>query len=158
MHKFKGALNYFTKAEIILWTVSVGMIILSFCLFNDGNYLNLIASLIGVTSLIFIAKGNPLGQILIVIFSSLYGIISYSFSYYGEMITYLLMTLPMAVIAFVSWIKNPYKNNKAEVEINKSLSKRPIKKFTELNINNDTIVYPGHEEEETYKYIKNQSN
>ena len=45
MHTFKRALNYFTKAEIILWTVSVGMIILSFCLFNDGNYLNLIASL-----------------------------------------------------------------------------------------------------------------
>lgn len=132
MNKIKRTLRYFTKAEIILWSVSVSIIVLSFCLFNDGNYLNLIASLIGVTSLIFIAKGNPVGQILIVIFSSLYGIISYSFSYYGEMITYLLMTLPMALIAFVSWIKNPYKNNKAEVKINKSLSNREITFLTVL--------------------------
>ena len=39
----------------------------------------MIASLVGVTSLIFIAKGNPIGQALIVVFSLLYGAISYSF-------------------------------------------------------------------------------
>lgn len=32
-----------------------------------------------------------------VLFSLLYGIISYAFAYYGEMITYLGMTMPMAV-------------------------------------------------------------
>lgn len=32
-----------------------------------------------------------------------------------------------------------------------------IKKFTELNINNDTIIYPGHDEEDTYEYIKNNN-
>ena len=58
-----------------------------------------------------------------IIFSLLYGIISYSFSYYGEMITYLGMTLPMAIIALISWLKNPYKGKKSEVKIN-SLNKK----------------------------------
>jgi len=115
--------KYFSKAEIILWLSSVSLIIGSFCIFDKENYLTLAASLIGVTSLIFNAKGNPFGQFLMVIFSLLYGIISYSFDYYGEMITYLGMTMPMAVFALISWLKNPYKNNKAEVKVN-SISKK----------------------------------
>lgn len=110
--------NYFSKAEIILWSSSVLVIIISFCVFDRTNYMTLCASLIGVTSLIFNAKGNPFGQLLMVVFSLLYGIISYSFAYYGEMITYLGMTMPMAIFALISWIKNPYNGNKAEVRVN----------------------------------------
>lgn len=80
--------------------------------------MTLCASLIGVTSLIFNAKGNPFGQLLMVVFSLLYGIISYTFSYYGEMVTYLGMTMPMAIFALKSWMKNPYNGNKAEVKVN----------------------------------------
>ena len=87
--------------------------------------MTLIASLIGVTSLIFNAKGNPFGQLLMVVFSILYGIISYTFSYYGEMITYLGMTLPMSVFALVSWLKNPYNGKKSEVKVN-SVSKTEV--------------------------------
>ena len=115
--------NYFSKLEIILWVSSVSLITGSFCIFDRGNYLTLLASLVGVTSLIFCAKGNPFGQLLMVLFSILYGIISYSFTYYGEMITYLGMSMPMAIIALISWLKNPYKNNKAEVKVN-SISKK----------------------------------
>lgn len=111
--------NYFTKAEIVLWSSSVLFIVLSFALFDRENYLTLTASLIGVTSLIFNAKGNPIGQVLMIIFSIIYGIISCSFAYYGEMITYLCMTGPMAFFALVSWLKNPYKGNRAEVKINR---------------------------------------
>lgn len=116
-------IRYFSKAEIILWSLSVLLILTSFFLFDKSNYLTLVASLIGATSLIFNAKGNPVGQVLMVIFSILYGIISYSFNYYGEMITYLGMTAPMAVCALISWLRNPYKGNKAEVEVN-SISKK----------------------------------
>ena len=87
--------------------------------------MTLIASLIGVTSLIFNAKGNPFGQLLMVVFSILYGIISYTFSYYGEMITYLGMTLPMSVFALVSWLKNPYNGKKSEVKVN-SINKAEV--------------------------------
>ena len=114
--------NYFSKFEIVLWSFSVVLIVLSFVVFDRMNYMTLLASLIGVTSLIFNAKGNPIGQLLMVVFSLLYGIISYSFHYYGEMITYLGMTMPMAVFALISWLKNPYKGNRAEVKVN-SISK-----------------------------------
>lgn len=113
----KGFNNYFTKGETALWGVSSALILISFCAFDKGNYLTLAASLIGVTSLIFNAKGNPFGQVLMIAFSLLYGIISYTFSYYGEMITYLCMTMPMAVLALISWLKNPYNDKKSEVEV-----------------------------------------
>ena len=110
--------NYFSRSEIVLWSTSVLLIICSFCLFDRESYLTVSASLIGVTSLIFNAKGNPFGQFLMVLFSLLYGIISFRFDYYGEMITYLGMTMPMAVFALVSWLRNPYNGNKAEVKVN----------------------------------------
>ena len=115
--------NYFSKTELALWSVSVLFIIISFCIFDRESYLTLAASLIGVTSLIFTAKGNPIGQALMIVFSLLYGIISFTFAYYGEMITYLGMTMPMALFALISWLRNPYKGNKAEVKVN-SISKK----------------------------------
>ena len=115
--------NYFSKIEIVLWSVSVLFITMSFYIFDRESYLTLVASLIGVTSLIFNAKGNPIGQALMIVFSLLYGIISFTFAYYGEMITYLGMTMPMAFFALISWLRNPYNGNKAEVKVN-SISKK----------------------------------
>ena len=120
MRKIK---NYFTKFEMGLWTTSVLLIAISFIFFGGNDYLTLVASIIGATFLIFNAKGNPFGQFLTIVFSIMYGIISYRFAYYGEMITYLGMTMPMACFALISWLKNPYKNNKAQVKVNK-LSKK----------------------------------
>lgn len=117
--------NYFSVSELMLWFSSIILITASFCIFDRESYLTLCASLIGVTSLILNAKGNPIGQVLMVIFSLLYGIISYTFAYYGEMITYLGMTMPMAVFALISWLKNPYNGNKAEVRVN-SIGKREV--------------------------------
>ena len=111
--------RYFTKAELTLWGTSVLVIIISFLIFDRVNTMTLTASLVGVTSLIFNAKGNPVGQALMIIFSLLYGIISYRFSYYGEMVTYLGMTAPMALFALISWLRNPYQGNKAEVAVNR---------------------------------------
>lgn len=119
LKKLRVIHNYFTKVELALWFISSTLIIVSFLAFDRENYLTLIASLIGVTSLIFNSKGNPFGQVLMILFSILYGIISFTFAYYGEMITYLGMTAPMAIFSFVSWIKNPYNGNKAEVKVNR---------------------------------------
>lgn len=113
---------YFTKSDIILWSSSVTLIFLSYIIFNKGEYLTLIASLLGVTALIFTARGNAFGNLIMVVFCILYGFISYTFAYYGEMITYLGMSLPMAVFAFISWLRNPYEGNRAEVKVN-SLSR-----------------------------------
>ena len=123
--KLKSIKGYFSKIEIALWVISVSLIIISFSVFDRRNYIILAASIIGATSLIFNAKGNPIGQILMVVFSVLYGIISYAFAYYGEMITYLGMTAPMAIVALIAWLRNPYKGNKAEVKVN-SVSRKEI--------------------------------
>lgn len=121
----KKTVTYFSKGELLLWSLSSCVILASFIIFDRSNYLTLTASLIGVTSLIFSAKGNPVGQLLMVIFSLFYGVISWGFSYYGEMVTYLGMTAPMALFALISWVKHPYKENKAVVKVNR-ISKREV--------------------------------
>lgn len=121
--KIRSPINYFSKGELILWLSSMTIIILSYIIFDGASRITLAASLVGVTSLIFCAKGNPFGQLLMVVFSLLYGIISFSFSYYGEMLTYLGMTMPMAVFSLISWLKNPYKGNRSEVAVNKLRAK-----------------------------------
>lgn len=110
--------NYFTTFEKILWIGSIVLITGSAVMFGKDGILSVIASLIGATSLLLNAKGNPVGQALSVVFSILYAIISYSFAYYGEMITYLGLTGPMALAAFISWIRNPFAKGKAEVKVN----------------------------------------
>ena len=115
----KKLTTYFSKGELTLWGSSAGLILVSFFLFDRVNFMTLAASLIGTTSLIFNAKGNPIGQALMIVFSLLYGVISYTFSYFGEMITYLGMTGPMALFALISWMRNPYNGNHAEVAVNR---------------------------------------
>ncbi len=118
MEKIKKVWQYFTTTEKALWVFSIACILLAFFLFDRANYLTLFASLIGVTSLIFNAKGNPVGQALMLIFSALYGVISWTFRYYGEMITYLGMTAPMALFALIAWLKHPYNGKRSEVRVN----------------------------------------
>ena len=111
--------SYFTKFEKGLWLVSVTAIVGSYLLFQAGDVLTLLASLIGATFLILNAKGNVWGQVLTVVFSLLYGVISYSTAYYGEMITYLGMTAPIAVASVVSWARNPAQEGEREVKVNR---------------------------------------
>ena len=113
----KEKLAYFSKGEWALWCGSVSMILLFYFLFGGEDVFSLCASLIGVTSLIFNAKGHPFGKVLMIIFSLMYGVISWTFRYYGEMITYLGMTMPMALLALVSWLKNPFEKKKSEVKV-----------------------------------------
>lgn len=122
----KRYLHYFTPGEYALWGVSAAAIVVSHLLFQGGGGgLSLWASLVGVTSLIFTAKGNPLGQVLMLVFSVLYAVISWSFRYYGEMLTYLGMTAPMALAALISWLRHPYGRGRAEVAVNR-LPRREI--------------------------------
>ena len=115
----KKLTSYFSKGELALWGGSAGLIFVFFWIFDRMNFMTLAASLIGITSLIFNAKGNPIGQALMIVFSLLYGVISYTFSYFGEMSTYHGMTGPMALFALISWLRNPYNGNHAEVAVNR---------------------------------------
>ena len=122
MQKIRNPFKQLNRFEWTLWAVSAIMVIAAFFIPEKKDIPSLIASLIGVTALIFVAKGMVLGQALTVAFAVGYGIVSWSQRYYGEMITYLCMSAPMAISAIVSWVKHPYKDS-AEVQVGK-LNKR----------------------------------
>lgn len=125
MRKIHNPFRDLSIFERILWLSSLLIVTISFCFSPEKSILNLLASLFGVTALIFIAKGYVLGQFLIVVFAILYGIISFQFKYYGEMFTYVCMSLPMAIMSIFSWIRHPYKETKA-VKVHKIRAKEIV--------------------------------
>ncbi len=108
-----------TKKELLLWAMSAAVVFVSNILTGNIDPVNLSATLVGVTALIFLAKGDVTGQVLTVVFAVLYSITSCRFRYFGEMITYMGMTAPIAVISVVSWLRNPYEKGKNVVRIRK---------------------------------------
>ena len=108
MKNYQNPFKTLTKLEWIIWISSLFIITFSFLFFTNKNFLTLIASLMGVTALIFIAKGDPIGQIFTIVFAIFYAIISYQNRYYGEMITYLGMSASAAFFSTIAWFKNTY--------------------------------------------------
>lgn len=105
--------------EWLLWGMSVVMVTAANLLVKTPSLVTLAATLIGVTALIFVARGDVWGQALTVVFSVLYAITSYQLRYYGEMLTYLGMTAPIAALSVVSWLRHPYKQGRNEVKIHR---------------------------------------
>lgn len=105
--------------EWCLWVVSLAIVTISNVVTGEIDLLTIVATWVGITSLIFAAKGNVWAQILMIVFSILYGIISLRFRYWGEMITYLGMSMPMAIWSTVTWIRNPSSDSTGEVKIRK---------------------------------------
>lgn len=138
--KFINSFKNLTKFELLLWILSVLAIVISFVAASSRDVLTIIASLIGVSALIFVSKGDVLGQIFTVVFSLFYAVISFKFNYYGEMITYLGMTAPIAALSAVSWFKNPYENGKNEVKIAK-LTKTKVTLLSVLTIAVTAVFY-----------------
>ncbi len=121
----KNPFKLLTKFEWGLYIFSIAAIIVCSILAKNIDPITAAALLVGATGLIFCAKGEPIGQILIVVFALLYGYISLTFRYYGEMITYLGLSAPVAIAAVVAWIKNPYEKGKSEVKVEK-LTKKTV--------------------------------
>lgn len=111
-----------SRREWALWLASLAVVLIANLMTPELDPLTVTAALVGVTSLVFAAKGN---EILMIVFSILYDVISFRFRYWGEMITYLGMTLPMAVWSTVTWLKNPSKENGSEVAI-QTLARRHL--------------------------------
>lgn len=111
----KKSIRSLTKVQVGIWTISVMAIFVSFFLAGMQDFMTVAASIVGATALIFLAKGDAMGQLLTIFFAVLYAVVSFQCRYYGEMITYLGMTLPSAAVALRNWIKNPY--NDCEVKV-----------------------------------------
>jgi len=92
--KITNPFSRLSRGEMILWVISLIAVTVPPLFTPQPKALNIIASVIGVTALILCSKGLPSGQGLIVVFSVFYGIISFKFRYWGEMITYLGMSAP----------------------------------------------------------------
>ena len=117
-------LKSLTRREWMIWLISLAIVTISNLAPGNVDLLTLTATWIGVTALILAAKGNVWAQILITVFSILYAVISWKFRYWGEMITYLGMTLPMAVWSTITWLRNPSESGK-EVAIRR-LTRRHV--------------------------------
>lgn len=104
-----------TRFEKWLWAVSSAIILLSLMATEAPDILVIFATLIGISALIFTAKGDVLGQILIIIFSLLYATVSYRFAYYGEMISYVFMSGTIALLSTISWIRHPYSEKQVKI-------------------------------------------
>ena len=116
MKKYKNPFKELNRFEWWLWGISELVVLLAFLLPQDKDVVSLLASTIGVTALIFVAKGMVFGQVLTVLFATVYAVVSWAEHYYGELITYLCMTAPMAISAIISWVKHPYQDS-AEVTV-----------------------------------------
>ncbi len=114
--KIRNPFSGLNRFEWLLYSLSAVTVVASGIFGGNDGWLSAVASFIGVTALIFVAKGDVFGQILTLIFAVFYGIISYSFDYYGEMVTYMCMTAPIALASVISWIRHPYKDS-SEVEV-----------------------------------------
>ncbi len=75
--KYQNPFKTLKKRE---WAIRIGSLVLitaAFLFSSHRDYLSLVASLVGVTALIFVAKGDPLGQALTVVFAVFYFILRY---------------------------------------------------------------------------------
>ncbi len=59
-------------------------------------------------------------------FSAVYAVVSYFFGYYGEMIIYLAMQIPVCTTSLISWLKNPAKEGSAETKTGKLTPKYTV--------------------------------
>ncbi len=135
----KNPFKRLNKFELALWLCSLGAVALSFILGPEKDILSLLSSLIGVTALIFVAKGMVFGQALCVVFALLYGVVSFKFKYYGEVITYVGMSAPAAVAAVIAWIRNPYGDGQ-EVKVS-ALTKRKVCGVAILTVTVSVLFY-----------------
>lgn len=117
MKKYQNPFRTLTRFEWGLWLSSLVLLVVFFFMLEERDPVTLAASLVGVTGLIFIAKGDPVGQVFMIFFSLLYAVVSFKFRYYGEMITYVGMSAPAAVLATIAWFKNPAEKGKNEVKV-----------------------------------------
>ena len=82
-----------------------------------SDILTTACSITGIITVLLLAKGNNLGQVLGILLAILYSIVSYKNKYYGEALTATLFMLPMFVTGVIEWAKHK-NNNTDSVEIN----------------------------------------
>lgn len=114
-------LKDWTKFEKVLLFGSVILVALVGIIFKS-DLLTTICSIVGIITALLLAKGKNLGQIFGLLIVALYSIVSFKNGYYGEVIIYLGIMLPMYIIGIISWLKHQNKETNS-VEVNKIKAK-----------------------------------
>ncbi len=109
-------LKEWTKLEKTLLYGSCIIVLIVGIIFKS-DILTTLCSIIDIIAMLLIAKGKNIGQLLGVLITVLYSIVSFKNGFYGEVIIYIFMMLPMYLIGIVSWIKHKNKETNS-VEIN----------------------------------------
>lgn len=104
------------KFEITLVLVSVISIIIFGIIFKSG-IITIASSSASIITAMLQAKGKIESQICSIIVCLLYSYISYKSKYYGEVIFYALIMLPMSIVGIISWITHKSKKTDT-VEVN----------------------------------------
>lgn len=105
--------------ELVFMVVAVLIATIPFLIFKEKNILSLICSIIGIISMIFISKGFVYAPILGVIYDALYIAVSWSQNYYGEVIIFAFIMIPMELFSVFTWLKNKNKQEQELVQTNK---------------------------------------
>ena len=94
-------------------------------IFFKADLLTTACSIIGINTALLLAKGKNLGQLMGILITLLYSILSFKNKYYGEVLIYVFLMLPMFVVGTFSWIKHQNKKTNS-VEINNIKAKEWI--------------------------------
>ena len=112
MKLFKDWTNF---EKLLLFGSIVIVSVVGICFKSD--LLTVSCSIVGIITALLLAKGKNLGQVFGLLITVLYSIVSFKNKYYGEVLIYSLLMLPMYVIGVFTWIN--HKNEKTNsVEIN----------------------------------------
>ena len=109
--------------EIIVLITSIIVISIVGIIFKS-DFITLATALTAVTTTMLLAKGEPYANIIYIICILVYLVLCYRNKYYGEIIIYIFLILPMCISGLISWIKHTNKKTNT-VEINK-ISKKEI--------------------------------
>lgn len=118
--KFKD----WTRFEKTLLIGSILIVSLTAIVFNS-DVLTPVCSIVGIITALLLAKGKYMGQVFGVLICLLYSIVSFRNEFYGEVIVYLGISLPMYVMGIISWIKHQEQKTNA-VKVNKISKKEWI--------------------------------
>ena len=110
-------LKEWNKLEKTLLFGSIILVSIVAIIFKS-DLLTTICSIEGIITALLLAKGKSLGQVFGIGIAILYSIVSFNNKYYGEVIIYVFIMLPMFIMGTISWIRNQNKDTNS-VNINK---------------------------------------
>ncbi len=113
--KIFGKWNLF---EILLLMIGLGGIIACFIISSEKSYLSLFASIVGVVSVVFTAKKLQFAPVIAIAYNILYAVVAFTQNFYGEVIVYLCVLLPLSIMTLVGWLRTKV-NEDATIEPSK---------------------------------------